>query len=137
MKSFALAGVTAAVALMALPATVQAKDSATGNFRVRARVPVSCWVRPDRTVTAEEGATGAVIEACNNPGGYTVSAQYRQLGTGESARMIYNDQAIELSSSGQQVLRQSNMATIRTVSYQFQNVNVEQPLILALTIQPI
>jgi len=88
-------------------------------------------------VTAAEGATGAVIEACNNPGGYTVSAQYRQLGNGESARMIYNDQAVELSSSGQQVLRQSNMATIRTVSYQFQNVNLEQPLILALTIQPI
>jgi len=34
-------------------------------------------------------------------------------------------------------LRRSSMATIRTVDYRFDDVQLDEPLILALTIQPI
>ena len=135
-KKYALLALAAA-GLMAAPGLALAKDTASQSFRIKARVPVSCWVRPDRNVEVQDGATGSVTEACNNPGGYTVTAQYRPLSTGESARLVYHDRSVELSPSGQQLLRQSNMATIRTISYQFENVNISQPLVLALTIQPI
>lgn len=136
-KKSAAALLAATIAAISLPTLAEAKNTSSHTFRIKARVPVACWVRPDRTVTAQNGATGSVIEACNNPGGYTVTAQYRPLAQGENARMVYHDRAVELSSSGQQLLRQSSMATIRTVSYQFENVQLEQPLILALTIQPL
>lgn len=136
-KPAVLACLATVAGLLAFPNLAEAKNNASQSFRLKARVPVSCWVRPDRTVEAAPGATGSVVEACNNPGGYTVTAQYRQLNAGENARMIYNDRAIDLSSSGQQMLRQSSIATIRTVSYQFENVHVDQPLILSLTIQPL
>jgi hypothetical protein len=42
-----------------------------------------------------------------------------------------------LASGGQQILRRSNMATIRTVAYRFDDVQLDAPLVLALTIQPI
>lgn len=136
-KCATAACVAAVMGFAALPSMAQAKDTASHTFRIRARVPVSCWVQPDRTLEAVAGAAGAVVEACNNPGGYTVTAQYRPLAAGENARMIYNDRSVELSSSGQQLLRHSNIATIRSVSYQFEDVQLDQPLILALTIQPI
>lgn len=127
----------AAIAAISLPTMAEAKNTAGQSIRIKARVPVACWVRPDRTVMAQSGSAGSVIEACNNPGGYTVTAQYRPLSAGENARMVYHDRAVDLSSSGQQLLRQSSIATIRSVSYQFENVQLEQPLILALTIQPL
>ncbi|MGI4817324.1 MAG: hypothetical protein ACRYFE_02290 [Janthinobacterium lividum] len=134
-KSAAL--LAAAIAAISLPTMAEAKTTSSHTFRIKARVPVACWVRPDRTVVAQAGSAGSVIEACNNPGGYTVTAQYRPLSAGENARMVYHDRAVDLSSSGQQVLRHSSIATIRSVSYQFENVQLEQPLILALTIQPL
>lgn len=136
MKNFVLVSLAAA-AIGALPGAVQAKDSGTQTFIVRARVPVSCWVRPDREIVAGEGVTGSVIEACNNPGGYTVTANYRPLAATEQAQMVYNNRRIELSKMGGQMLRRSNVATIRTVSYRFQNVKLEEPLTVFLTIQPI
>ncbi|WP_292051151.1 MULTISPECIES: hypothetical protein [unclassified Brevundimonas] len=136
-KQSILAGLVAAAALMVAPGVVHAKDAGSQTFQVRARVPVSCWVRPDRDIVAGEGVSGSVIEACNNPGGYTITANYRQLGDGERAQMVYNNRPVELAKSGGQVLRRSNMATIKTVSYRFQNVTLEQPLTVFLTIQPI
>lgn len=134
-KSAAL--LAAAIAAISLPTMAEAKNSAGHSFRITAKVPVSCWVRPDRTVAAVPGATGRVVEACNNPGGYTVTANYRRLTNGESAQMIYNDQPVTLGAAGHQLLRQSTMATIRTVHYRFENVSVDEPLVLNLTIQPI
>ncbi|WP_297800809.1 hypothetical protein, partial [uncultured Brevundimonas sp.] len=91
MKNFVLASLTAAVAMIAAPGIVEAKDTAGTTFRIRARVPVACWVRPDTTVIAQNGASGTVTEACNSPGGYVVQAHYRPLANGESAQIIYGD----------------------------------------------
>lgn len=130
-------GLALAAGLFAAPAAVQAMDAGTQTFQVRAHVPVSCWVRPDRDIVAGEGVTGSVIEACNNPGGYTVTAHYRTLSTNEQAQMVYNNRPVQLSRTGGQMLRRSNMATIKSVNYRFQNVSLEQPLTVFLTIQPI
>jgi hypothetical protein len=119
------------------PQVASAGPTAGHSYRLRATVPVACWVRPAGSVIAETGRSGSVVEACNSPGGFTVSAQYRPLSAGENAKIIYGDRALNLAKSGMQELRRSNMATIRTVDYRFDEVELEQPLILALTIQPI
>lgn len=128
-----------AVGLAALLAPQIASAGPTGGhtYRLRATVPVACWVRPTGTVMAENGRAGSVVEACNSPGGFTVSAQYRPLAASEKAKIIYGDRSLNLAKSGMLELRRSNMATIRTVDYRFDEVELEQPLILALTIQPI
>jgi hypothetical protein len=127
------AGLTAVLA----PQVATAGPTAGYSYHLRATVPVACWVRPAGTVMAETGRAGSVVEACNSPGGFTVSAQYRPLTTTETAKMVYGDRMLDLSKSGMQELRRSSMATIRSVDYRFDEVALEQPLILSLTIQPI
>jgi len=127
------AGLTALLA----PQVASAGPTAGQSYRLRATVPVACWVRPTSTILAENGRMGSVVEACNSPGGFTVSAQYRPLTGTEKARIIYGDRSLNLAKSGMLELRRSSMATIRTVDYRFDEVELEQPLILALTIQPI
>lgn len=133
--------VTSAAAALAVALTfaqtAQAGPTGSHTFRVSATVPVACWVRPASPVMAETGRSGQVVEACNSPGGFTVSANYRPLLASERARLIYGDRALDLARTGDQVLRRSNLATIRTVDYRFDEVELEQPLVLALTIQPI
>lgn len=115
-----------------------AADGQSGTtYRVTARVPVACWVRPSGALLASPGVSGSVVEACNSPGGFTVSAQYRSLAESETASLRYAGRVIQLSRSGEQVLRRSNLATIRTVDYQFDEVQLTAPLVLSLTIQPI
>ncbi len=113
------------------------QSQAGGTFQVMARVPVACWVRPDSTVIVENGGSGGVLEACNNPGGFTVTANYRPLKATEKAEMVYDERPFDLSKSGAQILRQSSMATIKRVNYRFGAVEVDEPLVLSLTIQPI
>lgn len=136
-KNTIIASLTLALGMAALPQIAQAMDRGTQTFRVNAHVPVSCWVKPDRDIVAGEGRTGQVIEACNNPGGYTVTAHYRPLADGERAQMVYNERAIDLSADGDQLLRRSSMATIKTVNYRFRDVALSQPLTVFLTIQPL
>lgn len=127
------AGLTAVLA----PQVASAGPTAGHSYRLRATVPVACWVRPAGSVIAETGQSGSVVEACNSPGGFTVSAQYRPLAASEKAKIVYGNRTLNLAKSGMQELRRSNMATIRTVDYRFDEVELQQPLILALTIQPI
>lgn len=133
----ALAALALAAGLCAAAAPAKAGTTAGGTYRLRATVPVACWVKPASPVLAETGRSGEVVEACNAPGGFTVSAQYRRLSPTEKATMVYGDRMLDLDKSGGQVLRRSSIATIRSVSYRFNEVDLEQPLILALTIQPI
>ncbi|AYG95359.1 hypothetical protein D8I30_09355 [Brevundimonas naejangsanensis] len=137
-KRRALLAIAAGLTAMAAPQIAAAGPTAGGSYQLRATVPVACWVRPNETVMAESGRVGSVIEACNSPGGFTVSAQYRPLAESEKARITYGDRSLDLaSSSGMLELRRSSMATIRTVDYRFDDVQLDAPLILALTIQPI
>jgi hypothetical protein len=128
--AFAVAGV------LASPASA-ADGQAGGNYRLSARVPVACWVRPTSALLARSASGGSVVEACNAPGGFTVSAQYRPLLSTERASLRYAGRFIDLARSGEQVLHRSSMATIRTVDYQFDDVELSEPLVLSLTIQPI
>ena len=89
------------------------------------------------THQASAGLAGSVVEACNSPGGFTVSASYRPLKSNETASLNYGGRLINLTPSGEQELRRSNMATIRTVDYRFEEVELDEPLILSLVIQPI
>lgn len=126
------------LAALSLGGVVQAGDVQAGStYRLHATVPVACWVRPAGTVLAGSGLGGSVVEACNSPGGFTVSASYRPLKATESASVTYGGRVISLAKSGEQELRRSNMATIRTVDYQFDQVELDEPLILSLMIQPI
>ena len=136
-KRRTLLAIAAGLTAMLAPQVASAGPTAGYSYRLKATVPVSCWVRPSSTVMAETGRTGSVVEACNSPGGFTVSAQYRPLGTSEKARIIYGDRALDLAKTGMLELRRSSMATIRTVDYRFDEVEQDEPLILALTIQPI
>lgn len=132
-----ISAAAALAAAMTFAEAAKAGPTAGQTFRVTATVPVACWVRPASPVLAETGRSGQVVEACNSPGGFTVSANYRPLLATEKARLIYGDRALDLAKTGDQVLRRSNLATIRTVDYRFDEVELEQPLVLALTIQPI
>ncbi len=114
-----------------------AQSESGTTYRVTATVPMACWVRPDTSLIAQDGGGGAVVEACNNPGGFTVTANYRPLKTTEKAEITYDDRQFDLSKSGAQVLRRSSMATIKRVNYRFGLVQIDEPLILSLTIQPI
>ena len=126
------------LAALAGGATAHAADGqAGGTYRLSATVPVACWVRPAGTVLAGAGLSGAVVEACNSPGGFTISATYRPLKATEAASLTYGDRLINLAKSGEQELRRSNMATIRTVDYRFEDVELDEPLVLSLVIQPI
>lgn len=127
----------AAVLSGVLFADAAAAQSRSGTYRLRATVPVACWVRPTGAVLAGAGMGGSVVEACNSPGGFTISASYRTLSGKENAKLRYADRLIDLSKTGHQELRRSTMATIRTVNYQFAEVQLDEPLVLALTIQPI
>lgn len=110
----------------------------TGNtFRVRAAVPMACWVRPDRTLNASTGLSGEVVEACNNPGGFTVTASYRPLQASEKAELFYDNRPINLALAGQQVLFHSSQANVRSVNYRFGEVEIDSPLTLSLVIQPL
>lgn len=132
----AVAAASGTVMLCSAQAALAAPQSG-GSYNLRATVPVACWVQPASTVVAETNAAGSVTEACNNPGGFTVSAFYRPLGLTEKAQIIYDGSRVELPKSGQQLLRWSNMATIRTINYRFEQVELDTPLVLSLTIQPI
>jgi hypothetical protein len=127
------AGLTALLA----PQIAAAGPTAGHSYRLRATVPVACWVRPTGTVMAETGRSGSVVEACNSPGGFTVSAQYRPLAETEKAKIFYGDRSLSLAKNGMLELRRSNIAAIRSIDYRFDDVTLEQPLILSLTIQPI
>ncbi|MGV9010526.1 hypothetical protein [Brevundimonas sp.] len=138
MNSRKIVAASLALGLLTGANAASAGESQSGTtYRLRATVPVACWVRPQGSVLAGSGRTGAVVEACNSPGGFTVSASYRQLKDTEKAVMTYGDRMIDLSKTGEQMLRRSNMATIRTVDYSFGQVDLDEPLILSLTIQPI
>lgn len=110
---------------------------AAGSFRLRATVPLSCWVRPDRELLAVDGAAGFVTEACNNPGGFTVTAQHRSLSSNESGRLVYGDNRLDLTREPGQVVSRSDRATIRRVNYRFDQIKLESPLVVVLTIRPI
>lgn len=134
-----LGAVTAAAALLA-PSLAAAEPKAGGTISLVAHVPVTCWVKPQNgPVRADPGVGGfgEVVEACNSPRGYRVSASYRPLGYGEQARLRYADRLIQLPSHGQTLLRQASLAQVRRVSYQFHDVMLHEPLVLALAIQPL
>ncbi len=136
-KRRTLLAIAAGLTAVLTPQVASAGPTGGQTYRLRATVPVACWVRPAGTIMAETGRSGSVVEACNSPGGFTVSAQYRPLASTEKAKIIYGERSLNLAKSGMLELRRSNMATIRTVDYRFDEVELEQPLILALTIQPI
>lgn len=127
----------ATVFLAGAAAAQPGQGQSGGTYRLTASVPVACWVRPSGTVLASAGISGSVVEACNSPGGFTVSANYRPLKANEMASLNYGGQLINLTPSGEQELRRSTMATIRTVDYRFEDVTLDEPLILSLVIQPI
>lgn len=133
----AFAAATLGLGLFCAAAPAIAGPTAGSTYQLRATVPVACWVKPASSLLVGQGRSGEVIEACNSPGGFTVSAQYRPLSPTEKAQMFYGDRMFELDKSGGQILRRSSIATIRSVSYRFDEVDLDQPLILALTIQPI
>ncbi len=75
------------------------------------------------------------IEACNS-GGYTVTANYRELASDEGAVLQYNGETINLPADGQVVVHVSNMADIKPVAYALQSVHLDQPLALSFNVQP-
>jgi hypothetical protein len=125
-------------AALSMPTMAHADGLAGGTYRLVARVPVACWVRSQDVPAAGQAMpSGSVVEACNSPGGFLVSASYRTLGSDEHATLRYGERVIGLPASGQTVLRQSTMAQIRTVSYAIENASLDQPLVLAFSIQPL
>lgn len=134
-SAVAVAGFLGALTAAA-PNTAHAASSA-GSFRLRATVPLSCWVRSEAPIRAASSAEGVVTEACNNPGGYTVTAHHRPLSGSESGSLMYGSSAIDLEGLPTKIVSRSNRATIRKVNYRFNEVKLETPLVLVLTIQPI
>ena len=139
MRTFHRDLLISAVALagtLALPSAAAAAGP-TAGYRLVARVPVACWVRPETGPVSSATGQGRVIEACNSPGGFAVHASYRELGADESALFRYGDREIQLPRTGQVLLRRSSIARIRSVDYRFEKETLKAPVVMVLTIQPI
>lgn len=137
-KSLKPASLATLLALATLaPTNSSGNPQAGGSHKIRASVPMACWVQIDAAVVAQTGRTGNIVEACNTPSGFTLTASYRPLGPNERAEFTYGNQQFVLSPSGQQILRAREGATVRTVPYQFGTVQVDEPLVLSIVIQPI
>ena len=130
-----LVGALALFGASALPAAAAAGPNA--GYRLVARVPVSCWVRPEGGPVNSETGAGRVVEACNSPGGFAVHASYRTLEGDEDALFHYADRQIQLPHSGNVLLRRSGIAQIRSVDYRFEKSTLKSPVVMVLTIQPI
>lgn len=124
-----------ATALVAFPAS--ASEQGSGSFRITASVPMACWV--DHSIAADARGTspGLVTEGCNNASGYMVSAFYRPLAQNETARLVYGDRLIDLSAAGTQEVHREHGPRIQQIAYHFDDVSLDAPLTLSLTIQPI
>jgi hypothetical protein len=114
-----------------------ASQQATGTFQVTATVPMACWVDHSIQADAFGNAPGLVTEGCNNASGYSVSAQYRPLAATESARLVYGTNMVNLSSLGGQEVHREYGPRIQKIAYHFDQVTLNAPLTLSLTIQPI
>jgi len=114
-----------------------ANQQATGTFQVTATVPMACWVDHSIQADALGNAPGLVTEGCNNASGYMVSAQYRPLAATESARLVYGTNMVNLSSLGGQEVHREYGPRIQQIAYRFDQVSLNAPLTLSLTIQPI
>jgi hypothetical protein len=132
--SHRIAGLVLAAAACLVPAAASAGSVASGSYRLMATVPVSCWVRPDGVIDSATGH-GSVVEACNSPGGFQVTASHRPLAAGESATLRYGERLVALG-GGEALLKRSHMAQIRTVDYRFEETVLDAPLVLVLSIQP-
>jgi hypothetical protein len=66
-----------------------------------------------------------------------VSAQYRPLAATESARLVYGTNMVNLSSLGGQEVHREYGPRIQQIAYRFDQVSLNAPLTLSLTIQPI
>jgi hypothetical protein len=132
-----LLGLVAAAAVM-VPSAASAAGTGQGTFNLHATVPVACWVQTQRGDGLIDAAqpVGEVVEACNSARGYQVTAAYRPLGSGERATLRYAERVIRLPANGDAMLRRASIAQIRTVSYAFEDVQLQAPLVLALSIQP-
>lgn len=124
-----------AVLLASTPAV--ASQQATGTFQVTATVPMACWVDHSVQADALAHSPGLVTEGCNNASGYMVSAQYRPLAQGESARLVYGNNMVDLSALGGQEVHREYGPRIQQIAYRFDQVSLDAPLTLSLTIQPI
>lgn len=114
-----------------------ANQQATGTFQIIANVPMACWVNHSVQADALGTTPGLVTEGCNNASGYMVSAFYRPLAQSETARLIYGDTLVNLSAAGTQEVHREYGPRIQRISYRFDQVALETPLTLSLTIQPI
>lgn len=114
-----------------------ASQQAMGTFEVTATVPMACWVDHSIQADALGHSPGLVTEGCNNASGYMVSAQYRPLTQTESARLVYGNNTVDLSALGGQEVHREYGPRIQQIAYRFDQVTLEAPLTLSLTIQPI
>ncbi len=125
------------LAALLSPMSVAARPQTTGTFQIRASVPMACWVDHSVAVDALGMGQGQVTEGCNNASGYIVSAMYRPLGDSESARLVYGDSMVDLSAMGLQEVHREHGPRIQQIAYRFDDVALDAPLTLSLTIQPI
>lgn len=126
------------LALTALAVSASPAAAASASFTVTLRVPAACFVQaPQGLVVSSGGSTsGTVVEACNVPGGYTVTASYRPLAADEGATLQYDGAQISLPASGEVVVHVSDVATIKQVAYALQSAHLDAPLAISLNIQP-
>lgn len=135
MRSVTLALVISALAAGSASAST-GSGSGTGTFRITAMVAPSCSINSGGPVNIVEGESRSVTEACNISGGFTVSANYRQLGSSEKVSLWYGNEAFALNASGMHILGQSPVATIRNMMLRFNDVQLDAPVVMTLTIAP-
>lgn len=135
MRSVALALVMSTLAAGSAAASTGA-STGTGTFRITAMVAPSCSISSGGPVNIVQGESRSVTEACNISGGFTVSANYRQLGSQEKVSLWYGNEAFALSASGMHTLGQSPVATIRNMMLRFEDVQLDAPVVMTLTIAP-
>ena len=137
MRSVVMAMVISTLAAgVAQASTSSSAGTGTGTFRISAMVAPSCSIDSGGPVNIVEGESRSVVEACNIAGGFTVSANYRQLGSQEKVSLWYGNEAFALSASGMHMLGQSPVATIRDMMLRFDDVQLDAPVVMTLTIAP-
>lgn len=135
MRSVVIALFIAALSVSGASAK-SGSGTSSGTFRINATVAPSCSINYGSDLQIQQGISRSVVETCNIPGGFIVSANYRQLNQTEHVSLRYGGEVVILSPTGSQTLGYSTRASIRDVSMQFDDVKLDTPVALTLTIAP-
>ena len=109
------------------------------SFGVSLHIPAYCELEapPLAMSPGDSIVQGTVLESCNSTSGFEVSASYRPLDTNERAQIIYERRSTWLSREGVSAIAVRHGAKFGYRSVALQQMSLNKPLVVTLSITPI